>query len=84
MKTPYSDRTISIARLNAKIYSQRVNLINYENLVKEKNEEIKKLQIQLKMAMNGLFEICNNPSPDFNRISYAREVWHKVKELKDD
>ena len=48
MKTPYSDRTISIARLNAKIYSQRVSLINYENLVKEKKEEIKKLQIQLK------------------------------------
>lgn len=35
------------------------------------------------MAMNGLFEICNNPSPDFNRISYAREVWHKVEELKN-
>lgn len=84
MKTSYSDRTISIARLNAKIYSQRVNLINYENLVKEKNEEIKKLQTQLKMAMNGLFEICNNPSPDFNGISYAREVWHKVKEFKND
>lgn len=84
MKTPYSDRTISIAKLNAKIYSQRVNLINYENLVKEKNEQIKKLQNQLKMAMNGLFEICNNPSPDFNRILYAREVWHKVKEFNDD
>lgn len=84
MKTPYSDRTISIARLNAKIYSQRVALIDYENLVKEKNKEIKMLRTQLRMAMNGLFEICNNPSPDFNRILYAREVWHKVKELKDD
>ena len=44
-------------------------------------EELEKTKKQLKVALNGLFEIANNPSPDFNRILYAREVWHKVKEL---
>ena len=44
-------------------------------------EKCEKLEKQLKIAMNGLFEICNNPSPDFNRILYAREIWHNVKEL---
>lgn len=44
--------------------------------------ELEKAKKQLSMALNGLFEICNNPDPDFNRILYAREVWHKVKELK--
>ena len=50
----------------------------------DNDKELEKTKQQLEVALNGLFEICNNPSPDFNRILYAREVWHKVKELKND
>ena len=50
----------------------------------DNDKELEKTKQQLNVALNGLFEIANNPSPDFNRILYAREVWHKVKELKND
>ena len=49
-------------------------------------EVISKLETttkQLTMALNGLFEIANNPRAEFNRILYAREIWHKVMELKN-
>jgi len=67
-------------KLTQKNY-ETIKIYNQKERIFELRGRIQTLENQLKMAMNGLFEICNNPSPDFNRILYAREVWHKVKEL---
>ena len=60
---------------------EAIKIYNQKERIFELRGRIQTLENQLKIAMNGLFEICNNPSPDFNRILYAREIWHNVKEL---
>ena len=60
---------------------EAIKIYNQKERIFELRGRIQTLENQLKIAMNGLFEICNNPSPDFNRIFYAREIWHNVKEL---
>ena len=61
---------------------EAIKIYNQKERIFELRGRIQTLENQLKIAMNGLFDICNNPSPDFNRILYAREIWHKVKELE--
>ena len=60
---------------------EAIKIYNQKERIFELRGRIQTLENQLKMAMNVLFDIFNNPSPDFNRILYAREVWHKVKEI---
>ena len=69
------------AKMTQKNY-EAIKIYNQKERIFELRGRIQTLENQLKMAMNGLFDICNNPSPDFNRILYAREIWHKVKELE--
>lgn len=69
------------AKMTQKNY-EAIKIYNQKERIFELRGRIQTLENQLKIAMNGLFEICNNPSPDFNRILYAREIWHKVKELE--
>ena len=61
---------------------EAIKIHNQKERIFELRVRVQTLENQLKIAMNGLFEICNNPSPDFNRILYARDIWHKVKELE--
>lgn len=49
-----NNREISIARLNAKIYTQRTALINYQDLLQEKKAELVKLKQQLAIAVKAL------------------------------
>ena len=52
-----SNREISIARLNAKIYTQRTALINYQDLLQEKKAELAKLKQQLAIAVDYISEL---------------------------
>lgn len=45
-------------------------------------EENKKLRKQLKIATEDLFVICNNPSPTFNRVLYARNSLAAIRKVK--
>ena len=50
----------------------------FDDLLKDLNLKSRKLA----MALNALFEICNNPSPDFNCRMYARDLLAKIREEK--
>ena len=52
---------------------------DFFNLIIEEN---KKLRKQLKIATEDLYVICNNPSPEFNRIIYARNSLAKIRGVK--
>lgn len=84
-----NNREISIARLNAKIYTQRNALINYQDLLQEKKAELAKVKQQLAIAVEGLehFSECEDwNDPDFyidkkEIADLADDYLKQIKEL---